>query len=62
MAKVVHLTLMLELADDADHPEDWDCWPTLLHHMPGVDGFSIINTVLRPFATMEDDPVSHTQH
>jgi len=62
MAKVIHLTIMLELVNDAAEPEDWDCWPSILNLMPQVEGFSIINSVVRPYTCMEDDPVSHTQH
>lgn len=60
MTKVVHVTLMIEMVEEAD-PENID-WIMLLEHVPSITGFSIIDTVLRPYASMEDDPVTHTQH
>lgn len=61
MAKVVHVTLMLELIDDQANPEHLD-WFSILENMPEITGFSFIDSEIRPFPSMEDDPSNHTQH
>lgn len=61
MAKVFHVTLALEVADDTAHPEDWD-WLPVVQQIAGLDGFSVVNMEQRPFETMEEDPFHHTKH
>ena len=61
MAKVFHLTLMLEVMDDAPHPEEWD-WPKIMIEIPEVQGFSINEIEERPYPSIEEDPTFHTQH
>ena len=62
MAKIVQVTMMLELADDAIHPDNWECWPEVMDQMPNVEGFCITGIEIRPYTCMEDDPTNHTKH
>ena len=61
MAKVFHLTLMLEVGDNDPHPMELD-WTELMLGLPEVRGFSIINPEQRPYSSMEEDPTTYTKH
>ena len=61
MAKVFHLTLVLEIAEEASHPKDWD-WSEVMMSMPGVQGLGIVDAEQRPYRRIEDDPVHYTKH
>lgn len=59
--KVVVFTMMVEIADDSGHPDNLD-WCDMMEQNPGVVGFNLIKTEDRPYESMEDDPLSNTQH
>lgn len=61
MPKVFHITLMLEVEDDALDPDQWD-WRPIVTHVPDLRGFSLLDVARRPFSCMEDDPSNHTHH
>jgi len=62
MAKVYITTLLLEVADDAAFPLD-DTWATgFLNNTPGLQAMSCVGHEKRPFPTIEEDPLNHTQH
>lgn len=61
MAKVYHVTLLLEVGDQAEEPENWD-WFSVFAEIPLIRGFNIIEMTHRPYRSMEDDPIHHTLH
>ena len=61
MAKVYHVTLVLEVENYAEEPENWN-WYGLLAEVPYIRGFSIIEFKRQPYSSMEDDPTHHTHH
>lgn len=61
MAKVVQVTLMLEVIDGQVDVERLD-WFSVIEKMPEITGFMLTNSEVRPYRCIDDDPSSHTQH
>lgn len=61
MSKVIMVTILMELTDKAPDPGDWD-WSMMQRLSPDPLKVICIDSMVRPFNTLEEDPLANTQH